>query len=411
MRICHFFTKTKNLAKNCFFCVPSNSLFPRPKKYYFLLRLNQCNLPGSNCEMNPNNNATSPSLYENLYSSIDPILNSCSLLPQITKAHHLAHTASTLISKNVITAASLLLQSSTEFLSLSQQLGTQTSLGSSFLLLANSHAKTAKMLSHIIAKRKTADRKIDQIVQSSTSTTTAAPNPTRLNNLLSIRAAVREGVGNFHVSGEDSLSASQFMDMGTLRASRSQFPHTIPKKRVHQLFTSTPAPSPAPSPAPTPTPITPSNNAIDAMMLLEQELQRLDAVPSLSSPSPSHPFSSSRLDESFFVVPNSNSNSNSNSTPKSKSNTKSNSNPIPPLSPFPSPSPPIPPHSHSQSHSQSQSINNLLQTIKTLSNENHLLLSQVQQQQTSSQKISQFKDEYNKVSLSAVLPPYKPNLN
>jgi len=53
----------------------------------------------------------------------------------------------------------------------------------------------------------------------------------------------------------------------------------------------------------------------------------------------------------------------------------------------------------------------LLQTIKTLSNENHLLLSQVQQQQTSSQKISQFKDEYNKVSLSAVLPPYKPNLN
>jgi len=250
--------------------------------------------------MNPNNNATSPSLYENLYSSIDPILNSCSLLPQITKAHHLAHTASTLISKNVITAASLLLQSSTEFLSLSQQLGTQTSLGSSFLLLANSHAKTAKMLSHIIAKRKTADRKIDQIVQSSTSTTTAAPNPTRLNNLLSIRAAVREGVGNFHVSGEDSLSASQFMDMGTLRASRSQFPHTIPKKRVHQLFTSTPAPSPAPSPAPTPTPITPSNNAIDAMMLLEQELQRLDAVPSLSSPSPLPPLFKFPARRKFF---------------------------------------------------------------------------------------------------------------
>ena len=254
--------------------------------------------------MNPNNNATSPSLYENLYSSIDPILNSCSLLPQITKAHHLAHTASTLISKNVITAASLLLQSSTEFLSLSQQLGTQTSLGSSFLLLANSHAKTAKMLSHIIA----ADRKIDQIVQSSTSTTTAAPNPTRLNNLLSIRAAVREGVGNFHVSGEDSLSASQFMDMGTLRASRSQFPHTIPKKRVHQLFTSTPAPSPAPSsapspapsPAPTLTPITPSNNAIDAMMLLEQELQRLDAVPSLSSPSPLPPLFKFPARRKFF---------------------------------------------------------------------------------------------------------------
>jgi len=238
----------------------------------------------------------------------------------INSAHENSTAAAAAISAgDVTTAIDNLVKSSTAFISAASNLGVESNLGETLLLLGNNHAKSAKSLSLVVSKRNKETEKIMDVVGDDTKLTDER-DKMRLNNLYSIRAAVRDGMKKIHESGEDSLSASAFMNMGLggshMRGSPPSSPTRLGasstrlgasstsiasptrggsvgvglggsviggKMRQHHLFNSNKinntrgSAHTSPAGAGTRTINFNNENVIDAMMELELELEKIDA--------------------------------------------------------------------------------------------------------------------------------------